>query len=213
MSYSSTSASTSIISSSSARKNLLMEIFDKQSIVSEKTDVEEELEKYLSSTSVLQNEEDDDILLYWKEHQNLFPTIASIARDVLAIPASNTTIERLFSSCKNVITDKRTKLGAQKLNKLMFLQKNMHILKEKFGPDFISTNNEQGTKRKDDTSNLNNQSIGKKLKPNNHVINYQNDDEHLISIESEDDEHLINIESEHDEYLLNIESEHDEQIG
>ncbi len=75
---------------------------------------------------MVQNEEEDDILSYWREHQKLFPIIASIARGILDIPASNTLVERLFSSCKNTITNKRTRLGADKLNKLMFLQKNEH---------------------------------------------------------------------------------------
>ncbi len=53
---------------------------------------------------------------------------ASIARDILAILVSNTSVERLFSSCQNTVTDKRTKLGAEKLNKIIFLQKNRKIL-------------------------------------------------------------------------------------
>ena len=40
-----------------------------------------------------------------------------------AVPAVNTTIERLFSSSKNIVIDKRTSLGAEKINKLLFLQK------------------------------------------------------------------------------------------
>ncbi len=57
-------------------------------------------------------------------------------RDILAIPASNTSVERQFSSCKNTVTDKRTKLGSEKLNKLIFLKKNMNIFKEKFAVSF-----------------------------------------------------------------------------
>ncbi len=72
---------------------------------------------------MVQNEEEDDIHSYCREHQKLFPIIASIPRGIIDIPASNTLVERLFSSCKNTITNKRTRLGADKLNKLMFLQK------------------------------------------------------------------------------------------
>lgn len=187
-SCSSSSTLISTANSSSARKNLLMEIFDKQSAIPEKSSVEEELEKYLTSTSVVQDEEKDDILSYWREHQKLFPLIASIARDVLAIPASNTSVERLFSSCKNTVTDKRTRLGAEKLNKLMFLQKNRNILKEKCPATFTETNNDHDTKRKYDTTILNNQSIQKKSKLHDLVINQQNDNDYLVHIESEDDE-------------------------
>ncbi|CAF3418352.1 unnamed protein product [Rotaria socialis] len=119
------SPTTSISSTNSLsiRKKLLLEIFDKQSQVTAKSTIETELEACLTSTLVLENEEDDDILSYWRHHWHEFLLIASIARVVLAIHASNTSVERLFSSCKNTITDKRTKLGGEKLNKLMFLQK------------------------------------------------------------------------------------------
>ncbi len=40
----------------------------------------------------MQNEGEDDILSYWREHQKLFPIIASIARSILDIPASNTLV-------------------------------------------------------------------------------------------------------------------------
>ena len=43
---------------------------------------------------------------------------------------TNTTIERLFSSSKNILIDKRTSLGAEKINKLLFLQKHLASLKK-----------------------------------------------------------------------------------
>jgi hypothetical protein len=181
-------SSSSSTNSLSSRKLLLMEIYDKQPAVPEKTSAEQELEKYLLSTSLVEDEEEDDILSYWKEYEKLFPMIASIARDILAIPASNTSVERLFSSCKNTITDKRTKLGADKLNKLMFLQKNMNILKEKFGPTPIITNIGQDTKRTHDTITLDNQSMSKKFKPHDSLIDYHNENDYLVSVSSEDDE-------------------------
>jgi hypothetical protein len=64
-------------------------------VLPEKNLAEEELQKYLASTYVLQNEEDDDLLLFWNEDHRSFPLIASIVRNGLAIPASNT-IYRTF---------------------------------------------------------------------------------------------------------------------
>lgn len=58
---------------------------------------------------------DDDILAFWSKNASAYPAIASIAMKVLAIPASNTTIERLFSSTKLTITDRRTRLGTEKV--------------------------------------------------------------------------------------------------
>ncbi|CAJ0908202.1 6807_t:CDS:2, partial [Entrophospora sp. SA101] len=54
---------------------------------------------------------DTDVLAWWKAHQKQFPRLACIARDYLSIPATSTSSERLFSSSKNMITDKRCKLA------------------------------------------------------------------------------------------------------
>jgi hypothetical protein len=148
----SSSSSTSISKSvrSDARNILLMEVFNKPPSVPAKNNVEKELENYLTSTVTMEGDEKDDILSFWKQNKQLFPLIASIARDILAIPASNTSVERQFSSCKNTITDKRTKLGSEKLNKLIFLKKNMNTLKEKFPVAFTKASDGLNTKRKCD---------------------------------------------------------------
>ncbi len=41
----------------------------------------------------------------------------------LWMPTPNTIAERLFSSSKNTISDRRTKFGADKVNKLLFPRK------------------------------------------------------------------------------------------
>jgi hypothetical protein len=65
----------------------------------------------------------------------LFPVLYSIARDILIIPATNTSVERLFSASGNTITDTRTRLSAEKVDKLMFIKKNLLILKKIFFKD------------------------------------------------------------------------------
>ena len=183
-----TPATTSTSNSLSARKNLLLEIFDKQSVLPEKNPAEEELQKYLASAYVIQNEEDDDLLSFWNEHHRSFPLIASVVRNVLAIPASNTFIERLFSSCKNTVTDKRTRLGGDKLNKIMFLQKNMDILKKKYRFTFAEIDNNQNLKRNNDTITTDDRVTMKKSKQIDGFIVHQNDDDYTIEIDSEQDE-------------------------
>ncbi len=49
--------------------------------------------------------------------------------DYYAIPVSNTVVERLFPSSKNTISDRRTELDAERVNKLLFLQKKLLMLK------------------------------------------------------------------------------------
>ncbi len=114
---------------SSPPKSLLSKCFDKprkDSGVS--TTPYDELEEYMALNVRLN--EHDDILLFWLEHKTKFPTLFKIVQDIYAIPAANTIIERLFSSSKNTITDKRTSLGTEKVNKLLFLQKNLNLLKQ-----------------------------------------------------------------------------------
>ncbi|CAF4804525.1 unnamed protein product, partial [Rotaria sp. Silwood2] len=52
-----------------ARDILLMEVFDKPPSVPEKNHVEKELENYLASTLVMEGDEKDDILSFWKQHK------------------------------------------------------------------------------------------------------------------------------------------------
>ena len=133
-----------------------MEIFDKPCAAPVKSNVDEELEKYLTSKSMIHDEGDDDILLYWRENREVFPLIASIAREVLAIPASNTSVERLFSLCKNTVTDKRTRLGAEKLNKLMFSCKRIaRSSRRSLMSVPAEKKNDHDAKRKQDATNSN----------------------------------------------------------
>ena len=75
---------------------------------------------------------DIDVLSYWKQKRRQFPGLSSIAKQIYAIPASNTIIERLFSAAKNTVSDKRINLGSEKLNQLLFIQKNYTSLKRLF---------------------------------------------------------------------------------
>ena len=92
-------------------------------------------------------EQNDDILEFWMKNQHLYPILASIVMDIYSIPTSNTTVERLFSAAGNTITDRRTNLGAEKVNKLIFLKKNLLSLKE---DDVEPTVNLQGKRKVDE---------------------------------------------------------------
>lgn len=91
---------------------------------------------------------DDDIMSFWRRKQNHFPIIAGILRKLLAIPASNSAVERLFSSTKTMISDRRTRLGAEKIDKLMFLHKNLIPLNDMLDSKDVSATM---SKRKADT--------------------------------------------------------------
>jgi hypothetical protein len=114
---------------SSSPKSLLSKCFDTpQDDLKLSTTPYDELEECMALNVRLS--ENDDILLFWLEHKMKYPTLFKIVQDFYAIPSSNTTVERLFSSSKNTITDKRTSLGAEKVNKLLFLQKNLNLLEQ-----------------------------------------------------------------------------------
>ncbi|CAF3800274.1 unnamed protein product [Rotaria magnacalcarata] len=109
--------------------NLLTRCFDK--VTPEIRPVQlplKELDEYMISTKTIS--ETDDILLFWKNQEEQYPTLSTIVRELFAIPASNTIVERLFSASKIIVNDKRTNLSHEKLNQLLFLKKNSTRLKE-----------------------------------------------------------------------------------
>ena len=75
-------------------------------------------------------EPNDDVLLFWKNCEKFFPILAAIVTSIYNILASNTTVERLFSQANNTFSPRRTKMQTEKLNKLLFLNKNLLLLKE-----------------------------------------------------------------------------------
>jgi hypothetical protein len=70
------------------------------------TDTHCELQAYLMSPlepfSSLSN---IAIIKWWKDHHVVYPTLAKMARDFLAIPGSSTAAEHQFSSARHIGTD------------------------------------------------------------------------------------------------------------
>ncbi|CAF1588336.1 unnamed protein product [Rotaria magnacalcarata] len=145
-----------------------------------------ELDNYMALDEII--DETEDVLLFWKRHAQSFPTLSIIVRDLFSIPASNTIVERLFSASKNIVTDRRSSIGEAKLNKLLFLKKNLAALKE-LNDVKINKNNEQ-MKRKvstaddesivtindNDSNSVSSSPITKKTKPNE-----DNDDDESLN--------------------------------
>ena len=127
---------------------------------------------------------DDDLLSFWRSKKDEFPKIATIARRMLAIPASNTSVERLFSSAKITVGDHRTKLGIEKIDKLMFLKENLIPLKSMFD----SKNSPTSIHSKRKSSDINDEDI-------------DNDDDELLFLkklkcDEENDYHFLSDEYE-----------------
>ncbi|CAF1398655.1 unnamed protein product, partial [Didymodactylos carnosus] len=170
--------------------NLLARCFDQPKPPSSSTSTPfDELDSYMALDQ--QINENDDVLLFWKENAKSFPILSLIVRDLYAIPASNTIVERLFSSSENTVTDQRTSLAANKLNKLLFLQKNLFILKQ-IEKDKFRKNPEQSKRRfsmsndqlvilDEDTTNLIPSSTAKKTKTND---DFDSSSDNIVTIDS-----------------------------
>lgn len=61
---------------------------------------------------------------FWKENQRTYPILATIAKDVLGVPASSTAVERLFSIAGKVFTPERCRLTDSRFKQLMFIRCN-----------------------------------------------------------------------------------------
>lgn len=66
-------------------------------------------------------------LLFWKDNQHEFPVLASVARDILSIPATGAGVERLFNSARDICHYRRGSLKATTIQDLM-----MHMCTTRF---------------------------------------------------------------------------------
>jgi hypothetical protein len=71
---------------------------------------------------------------------------------------------------------------------MMFLEKNMAVLKEKRQFTFSEIDDNQNPKRNNDTITRDDQVTVKKIKQSDELIIHQNDDDYTIEIDSEQNE-------------------------
>jgi hAT family C-terminal dimerisation region len=72
--------------------------------------------------SMLNENEDVDIMTWWKRNARGYPTLTMMARDVFVVPASTVPSESCFSSANRILSDKRSKLGAHIFERLVCLK-------------------------------------------------------------------------------------------
>jgi hypothetical protein len=63
-----------------------------------------------------------DIFKYWASKEYEFPTIACVAQDYLAIPATSALSESVFSIGSDIITKKRNRLSRESTRRLLCLR-------------------------------------------------------------------------------------------
>ena len=69
---------------------------------------------------------------YWKQKQSLWPLLAAMARKYLSIPPSSVPSERLFSTAGEVMSDRRNRPDPEKVEMLLFLNKNLKLFNFKY---------------------------------------------------------------------------------
>ncbi|WJZ84094.1 hypothetical protein VitviT2T_003718 [Vitis vinifera] len=71
-----------------------------------------DLDRYLNIDLIsFEDDEDFDILIWWKSQQHKYPVLSIIARDVLTVPVSTVALEAAFSAGGRVVSDKRYSLA------------------------------------------------------------------------------------------------------
>jgi hypothetical protein len=65
-----------------------------------------------------------DPLIWWNEKKDKFPILSNLAQKYLAVSATSTASERLFSDAGNLLTNKRTCMKPKLFKKIMFLKRN-----------------------------------------------------------------------------------------
>ena len=67
-------------------------------------------------------DEDIDVMEYWKKNASAYSTLMMMARDIFVVPVSTVPSESCFSSANKILSDKRSKLGPKVLEDLVCLQ-------------------------------------------------------------------------------------------
>lgn len=65
--------------------------------------------------------ETDTLLTFWKSKSSQWPRLSNIARTILAIPATETSSERVFSIAGRTLEDRRSRLNVGTVDDLLFL--------------------------------------------------------------------------------------------
>ncbi|KAI3286490.1 hypothetical protein DTO002I6_8161 [Penicillium roqueforti] len=95
--------------------------------------------------------------IYWKEHQQEFPIIASLARDVLTTPASGSGVERLFNSARDICHYRRGSLKSKTIQDLMLFmcttKFDMESEQLSLMNDYLTTQETQTAKEEKDARN------------------------------------------------------------
>lgn len=98
----------------------LFNFMEKNNALETTAGVTDEIDKYLMAPCQPIDINPAD---FWKEEQQTFPALASVAREVLSVPSSSP-VERLFSVAGKVFIPERYRLTDKRFQELMFIRCN-----------------------------------------------------------------------------------------
>jgi hypothetical protein len=78
-----------------------------------------EIDAYFEEPLEPDNDEDFDILAWWKSKSDKFPVLSSMVRDFLAIPLSTVSSESAFSLGGRILGERRSSLAPEMLEALV----------------------------------------------------------------------------------------------
>lgn len=73
----------------------------------------------------------ENLLHYWESRKDLFPELYTLSNIVHAVPMTQVSVERLFSSMKFILSDLRTNLSHDILDDILIVRSNKEFLYEK----------------------------------------------------------------------------------
>jgi hypothetical protein len=119
--YQSDSSATSKSSSMASHKSLelIPTIFSTKKKNNSK---DKQLQEYLNTQGITDKKDPNAALVWWKLKEECFPLIAHLAKQYLAIPATSTPCERIFSSGKQIMGPNRHNLNPETFHMLICLR-------------------------------------------------------------------------------------------
>lgn len=97
--------------------------------------VSREIDSYLATPALPQinyQRQKLDVLAFWKYYKKQYPTLAALARVILAVPASSASAERVFSAAGRIVTKFRCNIDSDLVNALVMLANIWEALDEDY---------------------------------------------------------------------------------
>lgn len=94
-----------------------------------------ELDAYLQldlSKCAYAEKENDNPLLFWKEHELILPNLSKLSKKIFSIPASSAAVERSFSAAGLIMSQRRSNLTPSMLNDIMLVRSSVIYLKSQY---------------------------------------------------------------------------------